>query len=338
MASKIDLLVRTLQLAAFGLGKVSPAPLVGWVLASADHIILAEGWLPQKPILPIISFLKNKISDTTFFKQSTLYVNILPTISAELMDFLSEYQVSKICVAGNIDFDNQTLSNNISLEDNFLLENELFLNRRFYVFSERKHPYIILKWAETADGFIARENYDSKWISSTQSRRLVHKWRAEEDAIMVGTNTAHYDNPKLNVRSWSGRNPIRIVIDKQLRLDPQLYLFDGSQPTLCYNLHRDQTKDKTHWVRISGPIDRLAFFTLMLQDIWQRNIQSVIIEGGSELLHFLIKHQLWDEARVFTSQKSFGKGLSAPILNQELLSETMYVDQDLLKVYRTARS
>ena len=103
---------------------------------------------------------------------------------------------------------------------------------------EKQRPFILLKWAETADGFIARKNFDSKWISNPQSRRLVHQWRADEDAIMVGTNTAHYDNPRLNVRGVTGNDPIRVVIDRQLRLDPSLHVFDGNQPTLCYNLKR----------------------------------------------------------------------------------------------------
>jgi diaminohydroxyphosphoribosylaminopyrimidine deaminase/5-amino-6-(5-phosphoribosylamino)uracil reductase len=110
------------------------------------------------------------------------------------------------------------------------------LNKRFFTAIEKQRPYILLKWAETADGFMARENYDSKWISHELSRQLVHQWRTQEDAVLVGTRTAMHDNPQLNVRDWSGRNPVRIVLDRFLRLSDKLHLFDGRQKTLCYNV------------------------------------------------------------------------------------------------------
>ena len=114
------------------------------------------------------------------------------------------------------------------------------LNKRFFTSIEKQRPYIILKWAQTTDGFIARKNYDSKWISGEQSRKLVHKWRSEEDAIMVATHTAQYDNPRLDVRDWSGKSPIRVVIDKKLELSDKLNLFDGSVQTLCFNLKENR--------------------------------------------------------------------------------------------------
>ncbi|WPP48115.1 RibD family protein [Catalinimonas niigatensis] len=339
MPSKIDLLIRTLQLATLGLGKVTPDPLFGWLLASPDKRILAEGWLPLKPILFTFSLPDNNISSIPFSEQNTLYVNALPTITSSLIAFFSTFHVSRICVAASTDDSVRALiPKNITLEDSLLLENEAFVNRRFYTYSKVHRPYLILKWAETADGYIARENYDSKWISSPQSRRLVHKWRTEEDAIMVGTNTAHHDNPRLNVRSWSGRDPVRIVIDKQLRLSSQLHLFDGSQPTICYNIHLEQKTANLSLVRIPDQGDHLTFFTLVLQDLWQRNIQSVIIEGGAHLLGFLIKNQLWDEARVFTALHHFGKGISAPALDMPSLIHTSTVDNDSLKIYQNTKS
>lgn len=338
MASKIDLLHRTLQLATLGLGKVSPHAMFGWVLASPSQLILAEGWLPNKPFFAVLPISGPSMSTFDFTGQNTLYVNILPTVTPDLKEFLSFFRISKVCVAGHIKEAIKLQFPDIFWEYDLQLKNELFLNRRFYLSSQQNRPYIILKWAETADGYVARKNYDSKWISSTPSRRLVHKWRTEEDAIMVATNTAHYDNPRLNARNWTGRNPVRIVIDRHLRLDKQLHLFDGSQLTICYNLHIEQSEANIDWVRIPNISDNVAFFMFILQDLWKRKIQSVIIEGGSQLLHFLIKHQLWDEAKVFTSSQNFGEGIPAPTLNQNLLSELSVVSNDILRVYLNARS
>lgn len=332
MPCKIDLLNRTLQLASFGLGKVSPKPLLGWVYASAHFEIIAEGWAPQKPLSSIDSIRKLR-------SPSTLYVNSLYDTELNFVQTLEKSGINKICSAGPISEPlKQKLPAGITLKDNLFPEAEAFLNRRYINFSSLKQPYIILKWAETSDGFVARENYNSKWISNTHSRRLVHKWRAEEDAILVGTNTAHYDNPKLNVRMWSGRNPVRIVLDKHLRLDEKLFLFDGSQPTLCYNLNTDQTHKNLSWISIPDAQNSVDFFLSLLQDLWHRNIQSVIIEGGSQLLHFLIKKNLWNEARVFTSPKTFKNGIPAPKLDQQLLSETTFISDDTLRIYQNPRN
>jgi diaminohydroxyphosphoribosylaminopyrimidine deaminase/5-amino-6-(5-phosphoribosylamino)uracil reductase len=332
MPCKIDLLNRTLQLASSGLGQVSPNPLLGWVLVSTHSEIMAEGWAPQKPLLSIDFIGESKGS-------STLYVNSLYDTEPKLFQTLSNFGINKICSAGPISAPfQQKLPASITWKDNLLPKVEAFFNRRYLSFSSQKRPYIILKWAETKDSFVARKNYDSKWISNTHSRRLVHKWRAEEDAILVGTNTAHYDNPKLNVRMWSGRNPVRIVIDKHLRLDKNLSLFDGSQPTLCYNSQIDQTQENLTWVNIPASNNQLGFFSRMLQDLWQRDVQSVIIEGGAQLLHFLIEHQLWDEARVFTSTKTFEKGIAAPKIDPQLLAETSFISDDILRIYHNTRS
>ncbi len=338
MPGKIDLLNRTLQLAALGLGKTSSHPLLGWVLVSNDQneSVCAEGWLPEKDIL---SKLLSINFDTVTHKKYALYINTFPSVTPGLVQTLSDYHISKICIAGIAsDAIKEMFPREISWEDSLLLNKELHLNRRFYVSTHQQRPYIMLKWAQTADGFVARKNFDSKWISNAQSRKLVHKWRTEEDAIMVGTNTAHYDNPKLNVRNWSGRNPIRIVIDKQLRLDRQLNLFDGTQPTLCYNLRLDQVQDNLSWVRLPAVEDDFSFLKLIFEDLWERNIQSVLIEGGSKLLHTLITHQLWDEARVFSSSQSFGDGIPAPDLTYADLIEETTIGDDSLKTYFRVKS
>jgi diaminohydroxyphosphoribosylaminopyrimidine deaminase/5-amino-6-(5-phosphoribosylamino)uracil reductase len=201
------------------------------------------------------------------------------------------------------------------------------LNKRFFTSVEKHRPYIILKWAETADGFIARENHDSKWISDDYSRQLVHKWRTEEDAVLVGARTAQFDDPQLNVRDWSGRNPVRIVIDRFLKLGDGLKLFDGSQKTIRYNV----LKHEEHKNQLMVRLDEGDFLNDLLKDLLKQKIQSVIVEGGAFTLEQFITAGLWDEARIFASPKLFGKGIAAPkLVGRELLSQKL--DHDILKV------
>jgi diaminohydroxyphosphoribosylaminopyrimidine deaminase/5-amino-6-(5-phosphoribosylamino)uracil reductase len=202
-----------------------------------------------------------------------------------------------------------------------------FLNRRFFTMMENTRPYVILKWAQTADGFIARENYDSKWISNVHSRQLVHKWRAEEDAILVGRRTVAHDNPSLNVREWSGRNPIRIVLDRFLKLDDKLNVFDQRQNTICYNVLKHEEKENLSLIRVEDP----NFIEDVLSDLWRKKVQSVIVEGGSATLQLFIEKNLWDEARIFKCKRTFEKGIAAPLINGTTLRQ-VNIDDDLLEV------
>jgi diaminohydroxyphosphoribosylaminopyrimidine deaminase/5-amino-6-(5-phosphoribosylamino)uracil reductase len=191
------------------------------------------------------------------------------------------------------------------------------LNKRFFTWMLKKRPYIILKWAATADGFIARLNNDSKWISDEYSRQLVHKWRSEEDAVLVGSGTAWHDNPNLNVRDWSGRDPVRIVIDRYLKLGSNQHLFDRSQKTICYNLVKEEDHKNLSFVLLK----KENFLELLLEDLYKQNIQSLIIEGGARILNSFIEKKLWDEARVFVSPQKFDRGIPAPTLNALLQAE-----------------
>jgi diaminohydroxyphosphoribosylaminopyrimidine deaminase/5-amino-6-(5-phosphoribosylamino)uracil reductase len=183
------------------------------------------------------------------------------------------------------------------------------LNTRFFTVVEKKRPYIILKWAETADGFIAGENFEQIKISNALSHKLSHKWRSEEDAIMVGTNTALHDNPKLNVREWTGKNPTRIVLDKKHRLPQDLYLFDASQKTY-----------------VISSIDEL-------KGSWGA-IQSLIVEGGTKLLQSFIDENLFDEIRFFRSNNQLKKGILAPVLPKNInLVEVKHLMGDELSFY-----
>jgi len=332
MPDKPNMLIRSMQLASLGLGKITGEPLSAWLLANDAGQIIAEGWYPSRLLLDDPHIVNSKL-----FKPSTahiLVVNSLHKLSSHQLVLLKKYNVTKVIVAAKVSppLNNKLAALSIGLEDSLYPIEEAFLNRRYHTFTKQNRPYIILKWAQTADGFVARQNYDSKWISNAFSRRLVHKWRTEEDAIMVGTNTARYDNPRLNVRDWSGKNPIRIVIDRKLRLDPHLKLFDDTQPTICYNGSKDEAGDTT-WVKIDRP-DFRSFYKAMLDDLYHKNVTSIIVEGGSQVLHFLIANDLWDEARVFTSKKFFKKGIEAPQLTSPTPVSATSIGDDRLDIYQ----
>jgi diaminohydroxyphosphoribosylaminopyrimidine deaminase/5-amino-6-(5-phosphoribosylamino)uracil reductase len=215
----------------------------------------------------------------------------------------------------------------ISVQVGLLEQEARWQNRRFFCQQEKHRPYVILKWAQTQDGFIARENFDSKWISGTQSRQLVHQWRAEEQAILVGKNTALHDNPRLNVRDWTGSDPIRVVLDSKLELPADLHLFDQQIPTLCYTTRKSEKLTNLEWVKLPQ-----ISLEALLADLHARQIQSVLIEGGSQTIHQFLAAGLWDEARVFTASIEFERGIAAPQLTQTP-AESHAIGEDQLDLY-----
>jgi len=205
-----------------------------------------------------------------------------------------------------------------------------WLNRRFFTLQEQQRPYVVLKWAETADGFLAGPYHQPVQISGELARLAVHQWRAEEHAILVGTRTALHDNPRLNVREWPGTDPIRVVIDKNLSLPPTHHLFDGEQPTLVYTYRHRPTQGNLGYVTLSEAKD---LFPQIMHNLYQRNVQSVLVEGGPTVLNSLFKDGLWDEARVLRSPKRLGKGIAAPHLGLAGLHEQFRLAEDEAFVY-----
>lgn len=332
---------RAMELARIGQGSVSPNPLVGSVIVHEGKII-GEGWHKKHGAPHAEVNAVNSVENKNLLSESALYVNLEPCShhgkTPPCADMLIRHQIKKV-VVGNLDSNPLVAGNGIrKLRDagvevtTGILEKEgRELNKRFFTWIEEKRPYIVLKWAQTTDGFIARENYDSKWISNDYSRQLVHKWRTEEDGILVGSGTVRYDNPQLNVRDWSGRNPVRIVIDRFLKLDHRLQVFDGSQKTIFYNLLQHQDEPGFQMIRI----DEENFFINLLDDLYKQKIQSVMIEGGYQILNAFIQANLWDEARLFISTKTFGKGIAAPTIGGSL-AEQETVMGDLLQIYHRA--
>ena len=318
---------RALELAAIGRGSVSPNPMVGCVIVQNGKII-GEGWHRKYGEAHAEVNAINSVEDHTLLREATCYVTLEPCAhhgkTPPCADLLIEKKLKRVVVAvgdsnplvGGEGIERMKAAG-IDVETGCLAQEALDLNVRFFTLMEKKRPYIILKWAQTSDGFVARMNFDSKWISNEYSRSLVHQWRAQEDAILVGINTAIYDNPTLNVRSWSGKDPLRILIDRNLKLDSDNNLMQGAIPTLIYNTKKTTQQNNLEYVKIN----RSNFIKDLVADLGKRQVQSLIIEGGSATLKAFIDADLWDEARVFTADVSIGEGIEAPDIQGKILSQ-----------------
>jgi diaminohydroxyphosphoribosylaminopyrimidine deaminase / 5-amino-6-(5-phosphoribosylamino)uracil reductase len=319
---------RALELAVISQGHVSPNPMVGCVIVRNDKII-GEGWHRAYGQAHAEVNAVNSVPDKSLIAGSTVYVTLEPCShfgkTPPCADLLIEKKVSRVVISN---YDTNPLVGGkgvrklkeagIEVTAGVLEEKGRHLNRRFFTYMEKKRPYVMLKWAQTSDGFIARENFDSKWISNEFSRSLVHKWRSEEDSILVGSNTALHDDPQLTVRDWSGRNPVRIVLDRQAKLPVGLKLFDGNAMTICYTQAKSHKSNNLEFVKI----EHADFFTGVLENLYQRNIQSVMVEGGSATINLFLSKGLWDEARVFTAPASFVNGIKAPVIQMKAFEET----------------
>jgi diaminohydroxyphosphoribosylaminopyrimidine deaminase / 5-amino-6-(5-phosphoribosylamino)uracil reductase len=335
---------RAFDLAQLSRGLVSPNPLVGCVIVH-NNIIIGEGRHETYGQAHAEVNAVASVKDQSLLKDSTVYVNLEPCShfgkTPPCADMLIKHQVKKVVIA-NVDTNplvggkgiEKLKAAGIGVVTGVLESKGRELNKRFFTFIEKKRPYIILKWAETADGFIARENFDSKWISNEHSRQLVHKWRTEEDAVLVGTSTALHDNPSLTSRDWPGRNPVRIVIDRHGRLPETLNLFDKQQLTLCYTTVKNQLAGNLEFIQLP----EIDFQHQLMSDLHKRNIQSVIIEGGATTLQQFINGKLWDEARIFTSDQEFGSGISAPQFNGNLIHQESVFNDTLIYYAPHAKS
>jgi len=337
--SQDDLFMRrALELARYGSGLVSPNPLVGCVIVH-EGLIIGEGWHQKYGESHAEVNAVNSVADKSLLRESTVYVNLEPCShvgkTPPCADMLISHGV-KCVVISNIDTNPLVAGKGIqkleragiSVTTGILEEAGRILNKRFFTAMEKKRPFIILKWAETSDGFMARMNHDSRWISNEYSRQLTHKWRTEEDAILVGTTTAARDNPQLTVRSWTGRNPIRIVIDRKMNLDNSLHLFDHQTKTIRFNtIHNTQEENLS-----SVKVDDRDFLKNMLNDLYERKIHSVFVEGGPYTLNQFIQHNLWDEARIFGSPQRFGNGILAPIIKGNGTTDSIF-DASLTFIY-----
>lgn len=327
-------MLRCLELARKGLGTVAPNPMVGCLVVYQDKII-GEGYHMQYGKAHAEVNAVASVKDQSLLPFSTLYVNLEPCCHFGKTPPCTQLIIQKgikHVVIGSVDPFAEVAGKGIAslkrhgveVKVNVLKEQSRQLNKRFFTFHEKKRPFIILKWAQTADGFIDAERHPNSgirptWITSQKLRMLVHKWRTEEQAILVGTNTAINDNPQLNVRDWHGNSPLRMVIDRKLELSHELNIFDNSIPTLVFNEKMSKKQSNTEWVILpQGSSYNLAS---MLHTLYSRGIQSVFVEGGQKLLQSFIDQDLWDEARVFGGPQFFGKGTKAPAIKPSNLSQ-----------------
>lgn len=337
---------RAINLAKLGAGSVSPNPMVGAVIVYKNKII-GEGYHQKygeahAEVNAINSVLKKHSNAQNLLQQCTIYVSLEPCShfgkTPPCTNLIIKHKIPKV-VIGCTDFNPTVKGNGIKILQNAgvnvvlgILEQECIeLNKRFFTSIAKQRPYIILKWAQTADGFFAPNNGTQFWITSATAKTLVHQWRAQEDCILVGKNTAKIDNPQLNVRLVEGKNPKRAVIDRDLQLPKGLFLFDNSQQTFVFNIQNTHTQHQTKYIAIEE-FDYLLPQYILYQ-LYLNDVQSLIIEGGAKTLQTFIDANLWDEARIFTGPQNLFTGIIAPKIEGKLTSVNN-LDDDILNVYK----
>jgi diaminohydroxyphosphoribosylaminopyrimidine deaminase/5-amino-6-(5-phosphoribosylamino)uracil reductase len=336
---------RCLTLAKGGEGTVSPNPLVGCVIVRENKII-GEGFHrafggPHAEVLAIAS-----VKDKEMLTGSTLYVSLEPCAhygkTPPCTDLITRSRISRV-VVGMIDpfpavagkgVEGLSLSG-IDVVTGILEKECLEMNRRFVTFHLKRRPYIFLKWAMTSDGYMdagddsGARGYPVR-ISGPLSHVLVHRQRTTEDAVLVGTRTAWKDNPFLTARDWSGKNPVRIVIDRKLQLPSSLHLFDGEYKTIVFNEVKSHQSGNILWEKVESGNDLTV---QIVRKLFEWNIQSLIVEGGAATLRKFIENDLWDEAHIYTGNQWFSEGVKAPGISGEITA-TEQMEESTLTVIR----
>ena len=339
---------RCFELARLGAGNVAPNPMVGCVIVHEDQII-GEGYHRSIGQAHAEVNAIQSVSDQSLLPSSTLYVNLEPCAhhgkTPPCADLIVDKGIKKVVICNRDPFaevDGKGLERlkaaDVEVSLGVLEEDGRWLNRRFFAFHEQSRPYIILKFAQTNDGYLdayrgqASDGTPLK-ITGAQADALVHKWRAQEASILVGQNTVNLDNPTLTVRHWKGKNPLRLVIDPRLQIPEESNVLKDGEPTWIFNaLRSDVCEDKVCYVQINNPED---FEHEILAYLHKQDVQSMIIEGGATTIQRFIDAGLWDEARIFTSQQRIGSGVKSPDVKGTLFSSE-HIGEDLLQVYLPA--
>ena len=340
---------RCLQLAALGAGQVAPNPMVGAVLVHND-IIIGEGFHPEfgAPHAEVNCINSVSRENIPLISGSTLYISLEPCShfgkTPPCTDLIIEQKIPTVVVACRDIFAEvngsgiRKLQNaGINVIEEVLEKEARELNKRFFTFHQLHRPYIILKWAQTGDGKIAGPLANQRLhISNEITNRLVHKWRSGESAILVGTNTALQDDPALTTRLWPGKDPVRLVIDRDLSLPVSLKLFDSKVRTIVFNEHKQETGEKLSYYKLEANGNVLE---QVLTIAYQEKLLSVIVEGGAGLLQSFIDAGVWDEARVITNgQLTIGNGIDAPKLKYAVLYREENLLTDTIAYYLNKRS
>lgn len=316
---------RCLQLAKKGLGNVSPNPLVGCVIVYNDKII-GEGYHQKIGESHAEMNAINSVKDQSLLKKSTLYVNLEPCahygLTPPCANLIVEKGIPQVIIANSDPFDAVNgkgiailKAAGVQVETGIEAETGSWLNRRFFTFHEKKRPYVILKFARSQDGFIdaPRKPGESgvRWISAPESQRITHLWRSQEDAILIGTQTALIDDPSLNTRAVSGKNPLRLVIDRALKIPETNRIFTDGAPIVVFNAKRNETIGNQQYVELDF---EESVVPQILTWCFRHKIQSLIVEGGAFTLQQFINANLWDEARILTGSGQLNTGLKAPYI------------------------
>ena len=332
---------KCIELAKMGNSDVSPNPMVGSIIVS-DNKIIGSGYHKSYGHDHAEVNAINNVKDKSLLNKSILYVNLEPCChfgkTPPCADLIIKNKIAKV-VIGCVDPNSKVSGKGIKkLKDNSvdviygILNKECKeLNKRFFTFNKLKRPYIILKWAKSSDNFISPHNQiEPFWMTSEKSKKTVHKWRSQEDSILVGTNTAIIDNPRLNVRLVKGKNPIRIVIDKKLNLSKDLEVFNTDVKTIILNEVKSFSSATNDYLKV----DFSDLINQLLDKLYELNIMSMIVEGGAFTINKFINENAYDEIRIFTTPEKLKKGVKSPIIPIIKKIYSNDYDGDLLEIYR----
>jgi diaminohydroxyphosphoribosylaminopyrimidine deaminase / 5-amino-6-(5-phosphoribosylamino)uracil reductase len=319
-------MLRALQLAKLGGTATKSNPLVGAVIVCNNEII-GEGYHQKYGEAHAEVNAVNAVKDKSVLKEATIYVTLEPCShfgkTPPCADLLVKHQFKRVVIAQIDPFSEvsgrgiEKLRNAGILVDCGVLEEEAQeLNKRFITFNTKKRPYITLKWAQTKDGFIDRDRSSGSetginWISQPETQVITHQIRSTEQAILVGWRTIQNDNPSLTTRAFKGENPLRIVIDPQLKAPKEAAVFTDGNKTIVFNLLKDEEIGAVRYFK-GKDMDPQS----ILEALFEGNIQSVLIEGGANTLSRFIESGLWDEALVITGKNVFKNGLKAPVISK----------------------
>lgn len=337
----IKFMRRCLELASKAEGLTYPNPMVGSVIVH-DGKIVGEGYhfKAGEPHAEVNAI--NSVSEKAKLKSSTLYVNLEPCShfgnTPPCADFIISNSIPRVMI-GTVDTSEKVSGQGlIRLRDagceviTGVVEDECRrLNRRFFTFHEKKRPYITLKWAQSADGYLdisRSEDHKTEptWITGKPERVLVHKWRASEQAILVGAGTVRADDPSLNVREWKGTHPLRIILSSSGSLNKESIVNETNSTVVVFTHNMNANIAKAVKVKLNDNVPSALQIT---EYLFSAGIQSLLIEGGAKVLNHFISNGLWDETRVFTGENYFKGGVKAPLIHGTLLSRTIFSGSSL---------
>ncbi|MFA5574101.1 MAG: bifunctional diaminohydroxyphosphoribosylaminopyrimidine deaminase/5-amino-6-(5-phosphoribosylamino)uracil reductase RibD [Brumimicrobium sp.] len=340
----IQFMQRALQLATLAGVNASPNPLVGAVIVYNDKII-GEGYHQKYGKAHAEVNAINAVKNQSILKDSTIYVTLEPCShhgkTPPCADLIIKHQFKRVviaCLDTNSKVSGKGIErikkNGLQVEVGLLEDEARFLNRRFFTFHEKKRPFVVLKWAETQDGFMDRfveeREKGVNWITQPKTKLYVHQWRSKEQAILVGWKTVNNDNPQLTVREVEGKSPHRFIIDSNGNVNPSSTVFTDGNPTTIITT-------KKNIPNLSPSVEVISLTEVNVQNIlsvlYEKKFLSVFIEGGAETTRRFIEENLWDEAYQLIGQSTFKKGLKAPTIKGKLLYDKN-IGKDYLKVWQ----